>query len=102
MIANIKDTVYKTVPGGAYYHGMKIVDGDIHLLMIWNDLLPVEGTDREVKMTFRPFGVTIKGSVLLRDAKRHRIDVLSVSPRHQSMIGGEGLLVTDIWVKAAE
>jgi hypothetical protein len=73
--------------------------------MMWNDLLSIEGTDRIVKMTFRLFDVTIKGSgliQLIRDAKRHRIDVLTVTPRHQSFAGGEGVVVTDLFVKEME
>jgi hypothetical protein len=48
--------------------------------------------------------VTIKGAGLLqliRDAKRHRIDILTVSPRHQIVLGGEGLVVKEIVVKEA-
>jgi hypothetical protein len=69
---------------------------------MWSDLLRVEGTDRIVKMTFRLADVTIKGSglyQLIRDAKRHRIDVLTVTPRHQSFAGGEGVIVTDLYTK---
>jgi hypothetical protein len=64
--------------------------------------LSIEGTDTIVKMTFRLFDVTIKGSgliQLIRDAKRHRIDVLTVTPRHQSFTGGEGVVVTHLLVK---
>jgi hypothetical protein len=103
--AKDKDLNYRTVPEGAYYHGLTFITGDIHRLMMWNDLLLVEGTDREVKMTFRLFDVTIKGSGLLqliRDAKRHRIDVLTVAPRSQAMMGGEGLVVTHIDVREAQ
>jgi hypothetical protein len=63
------------------------------------------GTDRIVTMTFRLFDVTIKGSGLLqliRDAKRHRIDVLAVSPRHRVILGGEGVIVTELFVTAAK
>ena len=72
---------------------------------MWNDLLGVEGTDREVRMTFRLGDVTIKGSgliQLIRDAKRHRIDILTVTLRHQIILGGEGLVVKEIVVKAVE
>ena len=104
ITAKDKDQAYKTVPEGTYYHGMTIIDGDLYRLLMWNDLLGAEGTDREVKMTFRLYDVTIKGSGLLqliRDAKRHRIDVLTVSPRHQIVLGGEGLVVKEIDVRAA-
>jgi hypothetical protein len=68
-------------------------------------LLGIEGTDQELLIQFRLFDVTIKGSgliQLLRDAKRHRIDILTVAPRSQSMMGGEGLVVTGIDIKAAQ
>jgi hypothetical protein len=71
---------------------------------MWNDLLGAEGNNREVKMTPRLYDVTIKGSGLLqfiRDAKRHRIDILTVSPSHQVILGGKGLIVKEIEVKAA-
>jgi hypothetical protein len=102
--AREKEQAYKTVPDGTYYYGLTIVTGDVYRLMMWNDLLGIEGNDREVKMTFRLYDVTIKGSGLLqliRDAKRHRIDILTVSPRHQIVLGGEGLVVKEIAVKAA-
>ena len=105
MIANAKESSYRTVPEGAYYYGMTIVDGPRHRLMMWNDLLGIEGTDQELLIQFRLFDVTIKGSgliQLLRDAKRHRIDILTVAPRSQSMMGGEGLVVTGIDIKAAQ
>jgi hypothetical protein len=103
--AKDKEQSYRTVPDGAYYYGLTIITGDIYRLMMWNDLLGVEGNDREVKITFRLWDVAIKGSGLLqliRDAKRHKIDILTVAPRSQSMLGGEGLVVTEIQVKAAE
>jgi hypothetical protein len=56
-------------------------------------------------MTFRLTDVTIKGSGLLqliRDAKRHRIDILTVTPRHQSFAGGEGVVVTDLYIKEVD
>ena len=62
-------------PKGTYYHGLTIIDGDTYRLFMWNDPLGAEGTGREMKMTFRLYDVTIKGSGLLqiiRDAKRHR------------------------------
>jgi hypothetical protein len=105
IYAKDKEQGYRTVPDGAYYHGMTIIDGDRYLVLMWNDLLAVEGTDREVKMMFRLYDVTIKGSglvQLMRDAKRHKIDILTVAPRSQSMAGGEGLIVKEIEVKEAE
>jgi hypothetical protein len=103
--AKEKEQTYKTVPEGTYYYGLTLIDGDVYRVLMWNDLLSIEGTDRIVTMTFRLFDVTIKGSGLLqliRDAKRHRIDVLAVSPRNQTMLGGEGVIVTDLFVKAAQ
>jgi hypothetical protein len=103
--AQDKEQAYRTTPEGAYYYGMTLVDGEVYRVMMWNDLLSIEGTDRIVKMTFRLFDVTIKGSgliQLIRDAKRHRIDVLTVTPRHQSFAGGEGVVVTDLFVKEME
>jgi hypothetical protein len=38
----------------------------------------------------------------VRDAKRHKIDILTIAPRHQSMQGGEGLIVTEIAVREAK
>jgi hypothetical protein len=105
MIANGKEVAYRTVPDGAYYYGMTLVDGGTYRLMMWNDLLGVEGTDREVKMTFRLHDVIVRGSGLLqliRDAKRHKIDVLTVAPRSQSMMAGEGLVVTELEISAAK
>ena len=100
-----KEQSYRSVPDGAYYHGMTIIIGEVYHLLMWNDLLDIKGTDREMKITFRLFDITIKGTGLLqlvRDAKRHRIDILTVAPRSQSMMGGEGLVVTHIDVKAAQ
>ena len=100
-----KEQTYKTVPEGTYYYGIMFIDGDVHRLLMWNDLFGVEGTDRIITMTFRLFDVTIKGSgliQLIRDAKRHRIDIITVSPRHQSMLGGEGVVVTDLFFKPAQ
>ena len=105
IYAKDKEQPYRTVPDGAYYHGVTLITGEVHRLLMWNDLLIVEGTDREVKMMFRLFDVSIKGSGLLqlfRDAKGHKIDVLTVAPRSQSMMGGEGLIVTSIDIKAAQ
>jgi hypothetical protein len=99
-----KEQAYRTVPEGSYYHGLTLIDGEVYQVLMWNDLLRIEGTDRIVKMTFRLVDVTIKGSgliQLIRDAKRHRIDVLTVSPRHQSLGGGEGVLITDLFIKEA-
>ena len=100
-----KEQTYRTVPEGTYYYGLTLIDGDVYRVLMWNDLLSIEGTDRIVKMTFRLFDVTIKGSgliQLIRDAKRHRIDVLTVTPRHQSLTGGEGVVVTDLFVKEVQ
>jgi len=102
IYAKEKEQAYRTVPEGAYYYGMTLIDGDIYRVLMWNDLLSLEGTDAIVKMTFRLFDVTIKGSgliQLIRDAKRHRIDVLTVTPRHQSFAGGEGVVVNQLFVK---
>lgn len=99
-----KEQAYRTVPEGTYYHGLTLIEGEVYRVLMWNDLLSIEGTDRIVKMTFRLFDVTIKGSgliQLIRDAKRHRIDVLTVTPRHQSFAGGEGVIVTDLFIKEA-
>ncbi len=99
-----KEQAYKTVPEGSYYHGLTLIIGEVYQVLMWNDLLRIEGTDRIVKMTFRLVDVTIKGSgliQLIRDAKRHRIDVLTVSPRHQTLGGGEGVLISDIFVTEA-
>src|SRR5215472_147227 len=103
--AKEKEQTYKTVPEGTYYYGPTLVDGDVYDVLMWSDLLRIRGTDRVVTMTFRLCDVTIKGSgliQLIRDAKRHRIDVLTVSPRHQTMLAGEGVIVTDLFVKAAQ
>ncbi|HXP85659.1 MAG TPA: hypothetical protein VN841_13115 [Bryobacteraceae bacterium] len=100
--AKDKEQTYRTVPEGTYYYGLTLIDGEVYRVLMWNDLLSIEGTDRIVKMTFRLFDVTIKGSglvQLIRDAKRHRIDILTVTPRHQSFSGGEGVVVTDLFVK---
>jgi hypothetical protein len=105
ITANDKEQNYRTVPDGAYFYGVTIITGDVYRLLMWNDLLGIEGNDREIKVTFRLFDVTIKGSGLLqliRDAKRHRIDILTVSSRSQTMNGGEGLIVTRIDVEEAE
>ena len=105
IYAKDKEQTYRTVPEGTYYYGLTLIDGDVYRVLMWNDLLSIEGTDRIVKMTFRLFDVTIKGSGLnqiIRDAKRHRIDVLIVTPRHQSLAGGEGVIVTDLFIKAME
>jgi hypothetical protein len=105
ITAKDKEQSYRTVPDGAYYYGLTIITGDVYRLMMWNDLLGVEGNDREVKITFRLWDVAIKGSGLLqliRDAKRHKIDILTVAPRNQTMMGGEGLIVKEIEVKEAE
>jgi hypothetical protein len=104
MMTNDKENGYKTVPDGAYYYGVTIVSKGVHRLMMWADCLGAEGTDQEVKLTFRLFDVTVKGSgllQLLRDAKRHKIDVLAVAPRHHTMLGGEGMIVTAIEVEEA-
>jgi hypothetical protein len=104
IYAKDKEQAYRTVPEGTYYYGMTLVDGDIYRVLMWNDLLSIEGTDTIVKMTFRIFDVTIKGSgliQLIRDAKRHRIDVLTVTPRHQSFAGGEGVVVQQLFIKEA-
>jgi hypothetical protein len=105
IYAKDKEQGYRTVPEGAYYHGITLVDGDIYRVLMWHDLLSIEGTDTIVTMTFRLFDVTIKGSgliQLIRDAKRHRIDILTVTPRHQSFTGGEGVVVTHLFVKTME
>src|SRR5579863_7510662 len=105
IYAKDKEQSYRTVPEGTYYYGLTLIDGEVHQVLMWNDLLRVEGTDRIVKMTFRLADVTIKGSgliQLIRDAKRHRIDILTVTPRHQSFAGGEGVVVTDLFVKAVD
>jgi hypothetical protein len=105
MIAREKEQAYRMVPEGTYYHGITFIDGEVYCVLMWNDLFVIEGTDRIVTMTFRLFDVTIKGSGLLqliRDAKRHRVDALAVSPRHQTMIGGEGVVVTELVIKPAE
>jgi hypothetical protein len=99
-----KEQTYRAVPEGTYYYGLTLIDGDIYRVLMWNDLLSIEGTDQVVTMTFRLFDVTIKGTgliQLIRDAKRHRIDVLTVTPRHQSLAGGEGVIVTNLYIKAA-
>jgi hypothetical protein len=104
IYAKEKEQAYRIVPEGTYCYGMTLIDGDIYRVLMWNDLFGIEGTDRIVKMTFRLADVTIKGSgliQLIRDAKRHRIDILTVTPRHQSMTGGEGVVVTDLFVKEA-
>jgi hypothetical protein len=103
--AKDKEQSYKTVPEGAYYYGPTFIVGDVHQLLMWGDLWEVKGTDHEVKMVFKLYDVMIKGSGLLqliRDAKRHRIEFLAVTPRHQSMMGGEGMIVTDINIKEAQ
>jgi hypothetical protein len=105
IYAKDKEQTYRTVPDGTYYYGLTIIDGDLYRVLMWNDLLGIEGTDQIVTMTFRLFDVTLKGSgliQLIRDAKRHRIDVLTVTPRHQSLAGGEGVIVTQLYVKAME
>ncbi len=105
IYAKDKEQSYRTVPEGTYYYGLTLIDGEVYQVLMWNDLLRVEGTDRIVKMTFRLADVTIKGSgliQLIRDAKRHRIDVLTVTPRHQSFTGSEGVVVTELYVKEAE
>ena len=104
IYAKDKEQAYRTVPEGTYYYGMTLIDGDVYHVLMWNDLLRIEGTDRIVKLTFRLVDVTVKGSgliQLIRDAKRHRIDVLTVTPRHQSFTGGEGVVVTDLFIKEA-
>jgi hypothetical protein len=66
--------------------------------------LPVVGGWGFAGPALRLWDVTIKGAGLLqliRDAKRHRIDILTVSPRHQIVLGGEGLVVKEIVVKEA-
>ena len=105
IYAKDKEQAYRTVPEGTYYYGMTLIDGDVYRVLMWNDLLSIEGTDTIVKMTFRLFDVTIKGSgliQLIRDAKRHRIDVLTVTPRHQSFAGGEGVIVAQLFVKEVQ
>ncbi len=75
IYAKDKEQAYRIVPEGTYYYGMTLVDGDIYRVLMWNDLLGIEGTDRIVKMTFRLVDVTIKGSgliQLIRDAKTPR------------------------------
>lgn len=104
IYAKDKEQAYRTVPEGTYYYGMTLIDGEVHRVVMWNDLLGIEGTDSIVKMTFRLCDVTIRGSglkQLIRDAKRHRIDVLTVMPRHQSFAGGEGVIVTELFIKEA-
>src|ERR1700691_3124052 len=94
-----KEQTYRTVPEGTYYYGLTLIDGDIYRVLMWNDLLSIEGTDQVVTMTFRLFDVTIKGTgliQLIRDAKRHRIDVLTVTPRHQSSIAKSWLTLLSI------
>ena len=44
-----KEQSYRSVPDGAYYHGMTIIIGEVYHLLMWNDLLDVKGTDREMK-----------------------------------------------------
>jgi len=105
IYAKDKEQSYRTVPDGAYYYGPTFITGETHRVLMWNDLFVVEGNDREVHMTFRLFDVTVKGSGLLqliRDAKRHRIDILTVAPRSQAMLAGEGVIVTHIDVRKAE
>jgi hypothetical protein len=105
MITNGKELTYRTVPDGAYFYGVTFITGDVYTLLMWIDLLVVEGNDREMKMTFRLYDVSIKGSglhQLIRDAKRHKIDVLTVAPRSQSMMAGEGLIVTELVISAAK
>jgi hypothetical protein len=105
MTAKDKEQCYRTVPDSAYFYGVTIITGDSYRLLMWSDLLGIEGNDREIKMTFRLFDVTIKGSGLLqliRDAKRHKIDILTLSPRSQAVNGGEGMIVTRIDVEEAE
>lgn len=100
-----KEQAYRTVPEGTYYYGMTLIDGEVHQVFMWSDLLRIEGTDTIVKMTFRLADVTVKGSgliQLIRDAKRHRIDVLTVTPRHQAFAGGEGVVVNQLFIKEAE
>lgn len=104
MITKEKESSYKTVPEGAYYYGVTVISGGFHRLLMWADCLGIEGTDERIKFTFRLFDVTVTGSgllQLLRDAKRHKIDVLAVTPRHQVMLGGEGLIVVSIDVEPA-
>jgi hypothetical protein len=97
-----KEQTYKTVPEGTYYYGLTLIDEDVHRVFMWNDLFSIEGKDRIV--TFRLFDVTIGSGLtqVIRDAKRDRIDILTVSPRHRSMLGGEGVVITDLFVKAAQ
>lgn len=105
MMVKDKDLVYRSVPDGIYYHGVTIIVDGFYRLLMWSDLLIVEGNDTEVKLIFRLYDVVVRGSGLLqlfRDAKRHKIDVLTVTPRHQSMLGGDGVVIAKIEVKAAE
>lgn len=102
--AKDKEQSYRMVPEGSYYYGITLITGDVYRVLMWGDLLGIEGTDREVKMTFRLYDVTIKGSGLIRlirDAKRHQIDILTVAPRSEAMLGGQGVIVTEIAVKEA-
>ena len=50
----------------------------------------------------RPRSVSEGQLQLMRDAKRHRIDILTVSPRSQVILGGDGVIVTELFVKAVE
>jgi len=105
IAAKNQELNYRTVPDGAYFYGMTIVDGARHRLMMWSDFLGADGTDREMLIQFRLHDITIKGSGLLqliRDAKRHKIDILCVAPRSLIVMGGDGLIVKEIEVKAAE
>jgi len=105
IYAKDKEQSYRTVPDGAYYHGLTFIVDDVYDVQMWGDLWRVRGTDREILMTFKLCDVTIKGSgltQLIRDAKRHKIDFLTVAPRSQSMMGGEGLIVTSIDIRDAK
>ena len=58
--------MYKTVPDGTYYNGVTLIDGGVYRVLMWNDLLSIEGTDSILTMTFRLFDVTLKVSGLLQ------------------------------------
>ena len=47
--AKEKEQAYKTVPEGTYYYGLTLIDGDVYRVLMWNDLLSIEGTDRSLR-----------------------------------------------------